>query len=90
MIETTPSWPVQTRAEAAQRKQSRYYTGRTCKRKHVSQRYVSSGLCVKCVALRSRRFRVNTDGLVQFNAMVHPDDVQTLTAVVDNMNKKRR
>jgi hypothetical protein len=71
-------WPVQTRGEASQLNQSKYYTGRTCKYDHVSQRYVSSGLCIACISAKSKGFKINRDaaksGLVPLGGMVHPDD----------------
>ena len=71
-------WPVQTRSEASQLNQSKYYTGRNCKYDHVSQRYTSSGLCIACISARSKGFKRNRDaardGLVPLGGMVHPDD----------------
>ena len=71
-------WPIQTRGEASQLNQSKYYTGSNCKRGHISQRYVSSGLCIACISIRSKGFKANRDaaksGLVPLGGMVHPDD----------------
>ena len=89
----TPPWDIQTRGEAAKNGQVKYYTGRTCKYNHISQRYVSSGLCIACVSARTRNFRNDkaaaSNGFVPFNTMVHPDDFATLKTLAENMNKKR-
>lgn len=86
-------WPAQTRSKAAQNGQSKYYTGTNCKYGHISQRYVSSGLCIACMSARSRQFRNDRAaagrGLVPFNIMVHPADLTTITMLVENINKKR-
>ena len=86
-------WHVQPRRDAAQNGQSKYYTGHLCKRGHISRRYTSSGLCVSCMSLRSRRFREDkaaaNNGLVPLNAMVHPDDLKTLEAIISNMSTAR-
>lgn len=35
----------------------RYYTGNACKYGHISERYVSSGLCAECKRLDTKRWR---------------------------------
>ena len=75
-------WPIQTRGEASQLGQSKYYTGRNCKYGHISQRYVSSGLCISCISARSKGFKRNRDaarnGLVPVSLMLHPDDAKAV------------
>ena len=76
----TGPWPVQTRGEASALGQSKYYTGSNCKRGHISQRYVSSGLCIACISMRSKGFKKNRDaasaGLVP--VMVRPEHLQAM------------
>lgn len=75
-------WPVQTRGEASQLGQSKYYTGSNCKYGHISQRYTASGSCISCISARSKGFKRNRDaakdGLVPLGGMVHPDDKQAV------------
>lgn len=84
VADLTPAgpWPIQTRGEASQLNQSKYYTGRNCKHGHISQRYVASGLCIACISARSKGFKINRDaaknGLVPVNLMTHPDDAQAI------------
>lgn len=86
-------WPTQTRKEASQLGQNKYYTGRECKYKHVSQRYVSSGLCIACISARSRQFKLDRAAAdkdcVPISIMVHKDDVATALAVLEGLNKAR-
>jgi hypothetical protein len=91
--EESAPWPIQSRGDAARLGKDKFYTGRTCKRGHVSQRYVSSGQCVACMAARSKGFKDDraaaARGLVPFNTMVHPDDLQTAQVLIENMNRAR-
>ena len=43
------------RAEARARGASRYVTGLPCKLGHLTERYVSNGICVECKAIKNRR-----------------------------------
>jgi hypothetical protein len=86
-------WPVQARGDASQLNQSKYYTGRTCKYGHVSQRYVSSGLCIACISAKSKGFKINRDaaksGLVPLNLMVHPEDAQAVRGYAEAVAQAR-
>ena len=42
-----------SREQALQEGRARYFTGRPCKRGHLSERYVSNSACVACVAEKS-------------------------------------
>lgn len=53
-IESADTHEVISRAEAAQRGLSRFYTGRPCKRGHEAQRYVSNKQCVTCNAIAAK------------------------------------
>lgn len=41
-----------SRAEARARGLKRYFTGKTCSKSHIEPRFVSSGACIVCAALR--------------------------------------
>lgn len=43
-----------TRLEAKQNNHTTYYTGKSCKHGHVSERYTRTGNCVECNRVRSR------------------------------------
>lgn len=47
-----------TRDEALDRREVKFWTGRPCKRDHLSSRYASSGECIACVAIRVKIQRV--------------------------------
>lgn len=47
----------------------RYFTGRSCKRGHVAERYTSSGVCVLCQHAKTSEWRSkNRDAIKQYNA----------------------
>lgn len=46
-----------TRIDAAKRGLKRYYTGKTCKHGHDSERWVYNGHCVECTMESNRRIR---------------------------------
>ena len=58
----------------------RFYTGRICKHGHDSERFVSTGGCVKCNAMRSALFLANSGKATNARAQghfaypLHPDD----------------
>ena len=78
--EIVAPWPIQTRGQASGLGQRKYYTGTLCRQQHMSQRYVCSGMCIKCVSVKSKGFKKNVDaakrGLV--SVMIHPDDKQAV------------
>lgn len=65
-----------TRADAFAQGLKRFYTGRPCKFGHDSERFVSTGNCVECGAVRAKRFtseRALTMGKFVY-PLSHPDD----------------
>jgi len=84
---------IQTRKEAAQLGQTKYYTGKPCKHGHLAQRYVSSGLCISCTADRAKGFRRNVadarSGLIAVTVMVHPDDKRAIEDTASALNMGR-
>lgn len=50
-----------TRQDAHARGYKRYFTGKPCKYGHVTQRFVTTGGCVQCNALRSKLFKLTSD-----------------------------
>lgn len=76
---------VITRNDAILRRQTKYYTGKPCRRGHDAQRYVTTGACIKCItgyrkyipSIAARRLAPATiPGLAPFVVYVHPDDRQ--------------
>ena len=49
---------VVTRAEAHARGLNRWFTGKSCKRAHISERRLSDGVCTACVDLLSSAWKV--------------------------------
>jgi len=47
-------FPVSTRSEARAKGHKKYFTGKICKHGHISQRYVSNGICCNCLLTRLR------------------------------------
>lgn len=46
---------ISDRFEQFRAGQPRYFTGKPCKRQHLSERFVSNGACIACVTRTSRR-----------------------------------
>jgi len=73
-------YSVKTRREAAEAGERRYYTGRPCSKGHDAQRFVSTGVCVKCAAgyvkEYNKRLVKTTNAKLQgfFAYSLHPDD----------------
>ena len=86
-------WAVISRSEAQDLQLNKYYTGRTCKRKHISQRYTTTGLCIACVSARARKFskaaRETPEGMVLLEEYIHPDDVKAMRALADSLKAAR-
>ena len=88
-------WPTTLRKEAAKRGLNKYYTGRNCKRGHISQRYTSTGLCIACVAMKARKFsntiKAACKGMESLEDIyAYPEDIPTIKVLVDNMSKARK
>lgn len=46
---------IVTRKDAERCGADRFFTGKSCRQGHLSQRYVKSGRCIECLAIRSKR-----------------------------------
>ena len=73
------------RAHARATGQSTYFTGKLCNRGHDSYRYTSTGVCIKCSAENSEKYRKDIIAKaktvsVAVRLKVHPDDVEMLNA----------
>lgn len=77
-----------TRREAAEKGLTKYFTGRPCKRGHLTHRYVASGNCSKCSSLRGAKYSKTLQktrksvGLVEYNRTVPTALAETLDAVI--------
>lgn len=75
-----------------------YNTGNPCIKGHLSDRYTSTGNCVKCVNDASKNYRTTNKkqkmaaivGDVIIENRVHMRDVDALRAFVDALNRRRR
>lgn len=47
---------VMTRMQAAEKGLLRFYTGRPCKRGHLSERYTRTNSCIECQRIATARF----------------------------------
>lgn len=71
---------ILTRRQAAEAGLKRYYTGKPCAKNHDSERFTSTGGCVKCGAeyVKSYNKRMtataSSRALGAFMYMLHPDD----------------
>lgn len=52
--------------EAYRQGKVRYFTGKPCKKGHISERYVNGGSCVECHAPRPRRIHPTHKGLLPY------------------------
>lgn len=81
------------RHDAAESGVRRYYTGRVCKQGHDTYRYVSTGNCAGCVAMRSQRYnrkRMDAErGIVTVEYKIHQDDRVAIDRFVSAVNKAR-
>ena len=93
VIDQEHPWAVISRSEAQDLRLNKYYTGRTCKRKHISQRYTTTGLCIDCVSARARKFskaaRETPEGMVLLEEYIHPDDVPAMRSLADSLKQAR-
>lgn len=48
---------VSSRKEALASNHQRYFTGKPCKRDHISERYAITGMCIACAALLESNWR---------------------------------
>lgn len=84
-----------TRREAVAAGQTRYYTGKACSKGHDSQRFTSTGACVKCAAGYSKAYvgklRKETNARLagMFVYPAHPDDHAALLAYAQALDLQR-
>jgi len=85
---------VMTRRQAREAGRMKYYTGKVCANGHVSQRYVSSGICCDCNsqnvnASRTRKNQKRASGFVPITLFVWPGDAEKLRAAADHLAAMR-
>lgn len=85
-----------SRLQAADLNRSKYYTGRPCKRGHLTLRYVNTGACIECVAGYSKDIKAKIRDLQKnFPRKVlveidHLDDIPSLRAFAEALNFERK
>lgn len=72
-------WEIMTRTQAAAAGHKKYWTGRPCSKGHVSQRYVTSGVCCSCAVKAQARYNrkisaMQRGDVVEVVVSAHPDD----------------
>lgn len=86
---------VMTRRQAAEAGLKRYYTGKPCSKGHDDQRFVSTGVCVKCAAGYVKEYNgrirkeANAKAAGLFTYPTHPDDVGALLAYAQALDIQR-
>jgi hypothetical protein len=83
-----------TRDAAITLRLTKYFTGKPCKRAHISSRYVKNSACVECLhptytsvdreqrdQLRARRLAARTQ-MTKGRYCLHPDDIELFKATV--------
>lgn len=86
---------ILTRRQAAEAGLKRYYTGKSCSKGHDAQRFVSTGVCVKCAAGYVKEYNgrmrkaVNAKAVGLFIYPAHPDDVAALLAYAQALDLQR-
>lgn len=79
-----------SRQDAAVQGRKRFYTGKPCKYGHDAQRFVSTGGCVACNAVRSQSFcRLSEANGEAFTYKIHPDDYAALLACAQALDLQR-
>ncbi|WGL97371.1 hypothetical protein QE177_09065 [Arsenophonus sp. aPb] len=54
-----------SRKEAVEFGQTRFYTGKPCKKGHIAERFTSNGVCVTCAAKHASDYRKEINRLLQ-------------------------
>lgn len=80
-----------TQHQAAALGRKRFYTGKPCKYKHDTERYVSTGGCIACAEdnKRSRRFVHGDDGITPVTVWLHEKDKAALREFIEALNTAR-
>ncbi len=55
---------IVSRTKALSKRLVRFYTGKSCKNGHLSERYSASGRCVECYKARQKRYKQSTNGKI--------------------------
>jgi hypothetical protein len=87
--------PITTLQEAISRGLTRYFTGRPCKRGHISQRNTITSACLACLAYYQRAHRqklqqnrlMDSMGFVEVTARIRPEDRELHAQFVHLLNK---
>jgi hypothetical protein len=58
---------AKSRAEAAERQETHYYTGKACKHGHIATRFASNGTCTECIRLAAAKNYYREIDFVQGN-----------------------
>lgn len=86
---------VMTRREAVESGLKRYYTGKPCSKGHDSQRFTSTGACIKCAAGYSKEYvgnlrkEANARHAGLFVYQAHYDDHAALLAYAQALDLQR-
>lgn len=84
-----------SRKEAFDLGRKRFFTGRECAHGHLSERFVSTGGCVRCNAERSKLFASDAKKVAMgmasgwFTYPLHPDDHAKITAMCQALDMQR-
>lgn len=83
-----------SRNEARMKGMTRYKTGKRCKWNHIAERYTSTGMCVECSNLHSKKYhsqlKKSREGKVRMVVWVHPDDVTTINGMTTALDNSRK
>lgn len=88
-------FPIMTRRAAVDAGLKRYYTGKPCSKGHDSQRFTSTGACIKCASGYSKdyvgRLRKESNARLAglFVYPTHPDDFAALLAYAQGLDLQR-
>lgn len=84
-----------TREQAYKMNRKRFFTGKACKHGHVAERFVTTGGCVKCNAIRSKMFQqgttvgANAKARGWFTYPLHPDDFAKVLGICQGLDMAR-
>lgn len=70
MSKKPKSLKIITRAEARKRGLKRYFTGKTCERGHINERYVSCRQCIECSKKISSQYRAENKENLRVHQML--------------------
>jgi hypothetical protein len=77
-----------SRSEAAKKFLNFYYTGKPCKKGHLSKRSVSTGACAQCNADYQKRYRrgakITQAGLKEITVLIDPRDRERILKMAES------